>query len=59
MHIDVFFLKKDFINLFLERGEGRERGKHQCVVASHAPPTGDPAYNPGISLWFAGQSSVY
>ena len=39
-----------FIYLFLERGrEGdREGEKHQCVVASHAPPTGDLARNPGI-----------
>ena len=26
-------------------GEGK---KHQCVVASHAPPTGDLAHNPGM-----------
>ena len=32
---NVFF-KKDFIYLFLESGEGREKEgeKHQCVVAS-------------------------
>ena len=32
-----------FICLFLERGDGREKEgeKHQCVVASRAPPTGD------------------
>ena len=28
--------------------EGREGEKHQCVVASHAPPTGDMAHNPGM-----------
>ena len=41
---------KDFIYLFLERGREGERGreKHQCVVASHAPPTGDLAYKPGM-----------
>ena len=35
---------------FLERGrEGeREREKHQCVVASPAPPTGDLACIPGV-----------
>ena len=22
--------------------------KHQCVVASHTSPTGDPAHNPGM-----------
>ena len=48
----------DFIYLFLERGEGREKDrgreggregkKHQCVVASRVPPTGDLASNPGM-----------
>ena len=44
----VFF--KYFIYLFLERGrEGdREGEKHQCVVASCAPPTGNLACNPGM-----------
>ena len=38
---------KYFMYLFFreERG-GRKRQKHQCVVASHAPPTGDLACNP-------------
>ena len=42
------FLKILFI--FRERGgEGEREGeKHQCVVASHAPPTGDQAHNPGM-----------
>ena len=26
----------------------REGEKHQCVVASHVPPTGDLACNPGM-----------
>ena len=39
---------KDFIYLFLERGEMRERGKHHCVFASHVPPTGDLARNTGM-----------
>ena len=26
----------------------RKREKHQCVVASRTPPTGDPASNPGM-----------
>ena len=43
---------KDFIYLFLDRREAREkereRGKHQCVVASHALPTRDLAGNPGM-----------
>ena len=47
------FLKKDFIYLFLERGEGkgkreREGEKHQCVMASPAPPAGDLAHNLGM-----------
>ena len=36
--------------MFRQRGrEGERKGeKHQCVVASHAPLTGDLAYNPGM-----------
>ena len=43
------FLKILFI-YFLERGgEGEREGqKHQCVAASHVPPTGDLARNPGM-----------
>ena len=39
-----------FIYLFLERGrEGEREGeKHQCAVASHVPPHGDLARNPGV-----------
>ena len=42
--------KKGFILLFLERGrEGEKQGeKHQCVVASCTPPTGDLALNLGM-----------
>ena len=39
---------KDFIYLFLDRVEGKEKEegkKHQCVVASLMPPTGDLACN--------------
>ena len=44
----LFFLKKNFINLFLERGEGKEkeREKHQCPrntsigCLSHGPNWG-------------------
>ena len=45
----LFF--KDFIYLFLESGEreGERKGeKHQCVVASCTPSTGDLACNPGM-----------
>ena len=36
--------------MFREQGrEGEREGeKHQCVVTSHAPPTGDLACNPGL-----------
>ena len=36
--------------MFRERGkEGEREGEeHQCVVASHAPPTGDLACTPGM-----------
>ena len=41
---------KDFIYLFFERGEGRgkerERNIHVCLP--RAPPSGDPARNPGM-----------
>ena len=40
--------KKDFIYSFLDGGGEREGEKHQCVVASHKPPTGDLACNPGM-----------
>ena len=36
-------------HLFIFEGEGeRKREKHQCVVASHVPPTGDLARNSGM-----------
>ena len=43
--VKLFLLKKDYIYLFLEKGkEGERDGEtHQCVLASHAPPTGDLA----------------
>ena len=48
-HGDIIILKLVFIfhfmYLFLERGGGRE--KHQGVVASCVPPTGNLAHNPG------------
>ena len=48
-----FFFKILFI--FRERGRERQREgeKHQCVVASCAPPTGDLACNPGMSIHWA------
>ena len=52
--------------LFIFRQRGRQGEKHQCVVASHAPPTGDLACNPGmcpdwesVTLCFSGWSSIH
>ena len=38
-----------YLFIFRQRGrEGKKEGeKHQCVVASHKPPTGGLACNPG------------
>ena len=49
LFIFIILFFKRFIYLLLERGEGREKEgeKHPCVVASHMPPTGDLACNPG------------
>ena len=46
---DILFICL-LIYLFLERRERREKEgeKHECVVASHAPLTGDLACNPGM-----------
>ena len=45
----LFFLRLYFFIFREQEREGeREREKHQCVVASHAPPTGDLACNPGM-----------
>ena len=44
---EIALFWKDFIYLFLESRE-REGEKHQCVVASCAPPTGGLARNPGM-----------
>ena len=40
------FKKIFYLFIFKEREEEGE--KHQCVVAAHAPPTGDLARNPGM-----------
>ena len=44
------FLKRFYLFIFRERGtEGEREGEqHQSVVASHTPPTGDLAHNPGM-----------
>ena len=48
--LQISFLFKDFVYLFLKRGREREREeeKHQCVVAPCVPPFGDLACNSGI-----------
>ena len=45
-----YFLFKRFLFILRERGrEGEREGeKHQCVVVSHVPPSGDLARNPGM-----------
>ena len=44
-----FLFWRFYLFIFRERGKEGERGeKHQCVVASHAPPTGDLACNPCV-----------
>ena len=47
-NIATSFFKVLFPSLIYFKREGKERRgeKHQCVVASHAPPTGDLAHNP-------------
>ena len=50
-NINVYFIFLIFyVFIFRERGKEGERGweKHQCAVASHTPPTGDLAHNPGM-----------
>ena len=43
--LSFFFLR---FYLFIFRERGRKGEEQQCVVASHAPPTGDLACNPGM-----------
>ena len=45
-----FLFLRFYLFIFREKGrEGdREGEKHQCVVASHTPPTVDLACNPGM-----------
>ena len=65
--IQFLFLMSFLNTLFIFReGKGRKK-KHQCVVASCIPHTGDLAHNPGMcprlgielaALWFAGLHSI-
>ena len=44
-----YFIFLRFYFFIFREGKGkRKRGKYQCVVASHMPPTGDLACNPGM-----------
>ena len=45
----IFFIKDFYLLICGERNrEGEREGeKHQYMVASHPPPTGEPAHNPG------------
>ena len=71
-HVPSLPLKKKrcYVFIFTEQGrEGEREGeKHQCVVASHATPTGDLACNPDmchrlgnqpVIIWFAGPHSIH
>ena len=45
----LFFFLFMILFIYFRQGKGwREREKHQCVVASHAPLAGDLARNPGV-----------
>ena len=62
-HCYFIFIKILFIYFY--RGREEEGEKRQCVVASHLPPTGDLAHNPGMCpdwesnlLPFGSQSSA-
>ena len=44
----MFFFKILFIYFQTEGKGGREGEKHQCVVPSCMPPTGDLACDPGM-----------
>ena len=50
LHSIYKYLKIFYVFIFRQKGRGKEREgeKHQCVVASRAPPTGDLACNPGM-----------
>ena len=64
----TFFKRFIYLFIFRQREKEEEGEKHQCVVASHVPPIGDLAHNPGMcpdwesnlaTHWFAGQHSIH
>ena len=46
--IILYFILRVYLFIFREGEERRKGEKHQCVVASLVPPTGDLACNPGM-----------
>ena len=54
--LTYYFFKKDFLYLFLQRGEGKEKERERKInvrekyrsVASCTPPPGDLARNPSM-----------
>ena len=71
IYLFTYFFFLSFLSfLSWQRGrEGEREGeKHQSVVASHVPPTGDLDWIPGnvpwlgielVTLWFAGWHSIH
>ena len=47
--LNLFFFFK-ILFIFRDGKREREGEEHQCAVASHMPPTGDLAHNPGMCL---------
>ena len=48
VNVILFYYFFQILFIYFERGEGKDKEKHQCVAASCAPPTGDLASNPGM-----------
>ena len=44
----IIFFKRFYLFFREKRSEGEREGKKQCMVASHTPPNGDLACNPGL-----------
>ena len=65
------YKRQDFIYLFLERGEGREKERERNIngwLPLMCAPPWDLAYNPGMcprlgielaTLWFTGWHSIH
>ena len=67
-YLFFFFFLRFYLFIFREKEGGGEGEKHQRVVASCTPLTGDLAYNPDmcpelgikpVTLWFAGWCSIH